>query len=125
MTLRSKVAAGLAIVFLILPMGAAASCLLHRPAIRIKSSHCLMITHTGIWSDLHLARPSAPCCELTSGQSLPASTGQPITEISVALRAVSTANTGSHSIPANYETLDVPARAGGRTMQALLCVLLI
>jgi len=126
MTLRSKVAALLAIGFLALPLASLTACVLHRPLIDSKPTHCQMTAHRGAGVLIKGARSKTACCELNSSAPFPASKAQVVTEISERVFPwVVASNFEVASTHMEQDALRTPAPVSGRDLQAILCVLLI
>src|SRR5450631_1755003 len=126
MTLRSKVAAVLAITLLALPTAALAACFLHRPATEQHATDCQMIsTHLHLASIQRTLR-DAPCCELSSGKPLPASVVRGPSTIADGVTPTSTvAIVDVPSLEAEATPIRPPVRPSGPALQAILCVFLI
>lgn len=126
MALRSKVAAVLAALLLALPVTSAAACLLHRPQIAGRVSHCQMLGHRGASAGQN-ARLNNQCCELSSGQSLPPSRPE-APQATVDSAGVVASATTTVDLPANQGEMPAtvfPALGPSPNHQALLCVFLI
>jgi hypothetical protein len=124
MTLRSKVAAALAITLLAIPTGVLASCWLHTPA--TQANDCQMMSKRPVAASIQNAMADPACCELSSGKAAPASVVQ---EPGATADEVTPASsvTGTNVLKPTGEAgpAGPSVRPSGPTLQAVLCVFLI
>ena len=123
MSLRSKLAAvTLAVMLIVLPVAALASCGLH-PTDGNPATDCQMMSkHFGLAS-IQNAVPVGACCDLSSGKPVPAAMVQaPRGTLDGVAPAPSVSSVDVPSITAIARPITPPLRAFAADLQAILCV---
>lgn len=124
MPILSKLAAtALILTFMGLPAAALASCSLPGPEILKQTSTCHLKSRG--FASVKAALP-APCCQLSSGQPVPASA--PTGPVSVADGTIPASTVSSAEGPSLYAEVpltEVLSRVSGPGLQAILCTFLI
>jgi hypothetical protein len=126
MSLRSKVAAALAITLLALPAVALASCSLHRSVIAKNTAACQMMNKHLVLASVQNAFSGAGCCELSSGEPVPISLVQARGSSADGIAPTSSVSIiDIPSIVVGTAPRMLPIRPSGPALQATLCVFLI